>query len=78
MTFIERVIDDLKQSESRGRLTSLDGVTGMSGDKLIGFLQRCALSAGRDSDAAYVEVGVYQGLTLASVAAAAPSMSCFA
>jgi len=77
MAFIEGVIADLKQSESRGRLTNLDGVTGMSGDKLIGFLQRCALSASQDPDTAYVEVGVYQGLTLTSVSASAPSMSCF-
>ena len=77
MNTVEQVIDDLKESEANGRLLNLDGVTGLSGDKLIGFLQRSALSASRQEDTAYLEVGVFQGLTLSSVASSAPQLSCF-
>lgn len=77
MSFLEQVIDDLKESEANGRLMKLNGVTGLSGDKLIGFLQRSALSASRQEDNAYLEVGVFQGLTLSSAASSAPKLSCF-
>lgn len=77
MTFVEQVIDDLEESEANGRLVNLHGVTGLSGDRLIGFLQRSALSASREEENGYLEVGVYQGLTLTSVASSAPQLSCF-
>lgn len=77
MRFVEQVINDLEESEANGRLLNLDGVTGLSGDKLIGFLQRSALSASREEENGYLEVGVFQGLTLSSVASSAPQMSCF-
>lgn len=77
MRFIEQVIDDLKESEANGRLLKLNGVTGLSGDKLVGFLQRSALTASRQENTAYLEVGVFQGLTLSSVASSAQQLSCF-
>lgn len=74
MSYINDVIAAISASESSGRLKTLEGVGGLSGDKLVGALQRCAAL---DPSSAYVEVGVFQGLTLASVAAAAPAKSCF-
>jgi hypothetical protein len=53
-----------------------DGLVGLSGEKLVTSL--CALS-GRltPADTCYLEVGVFQGLTLLSVAAANPLLPCY-
>jgi hypothetical protein len=76
MNYIKEIASAIEQSESHGRTTHLEGVTGLSGDKLIGLLQRLAKNRATD-DECYLELGVFQGLTLTSVAAAAPTMSCF-
>lgn len=73
MSYLDKVVEAIEAAESSGRVSTLDGVTGLSGDKLIGALQRCAAI---DPASAYVEVGVFQGLTLTSVAAAAPATTC--
>ncbi|MBA3540230.1 MAG: class I SAM-dependent methyltransferase, partial [Deltaproteobacteria bacterium] len=46
-----------------------------SGDKLLGALQR--LAALLPETSSYVEVGVFDGLTLLSVAGACPALACF-
>jgi predicted O-methyltransferase YrrM len=64
---VERLI---VEAEREGLLEEPRGLTGLSGDKLVGLLQRlhryqCERGAG-----AYLEVGVFQGLSLVSVAVA--------
>lgn len=56
----------------------MDGgaLTGYSGEKLIGALQRLSRLHDSDPTACYLEIGVFQGLTLLSVASSAPSMPC--
>lgn len=76
MNYIEEIALAIKQSEKHGREMHLEGVTGLSGDKLIGFLQRLVKNRATD-EKCYLELGVFQGLTLTSVAAAAPTMTCF-
>ncbi len=52
-------------------------LTGLSGEKLTGSLQRLTSLFSEDAGACYLEVGVFQGLTLHSVAAANPEVQCF-
>ncbi len=54
----------------------LDEVTGFSGKKLVGTLQR--LSKGLNvQNECYLEIGVFQGMTLLSVAKANENLACF-
>lgn len=76
-TFLSDMKDAIADAERDGRLLTLEGVTGLSGDKLVGLLQRSARLAATRATACYLEIGVFQGLTLTSVAAAAPSLPCF-
>jgi hypothetical protein len=76
MNYIKEIASAIEQSESLGRVMHLDGVTGLSGDKLIGLLQRCAKISSTDN-VCYLELGVFQGLTLSSVAAVASALPCF-
>lgn len=77
MDFIRKVIEAISDSEENGRDKTLPGVTGLSGDKLIGLLQRCTKNISSNYDGVYLEIGVYQGLTLSSVAASSPGVKCF-
>lgn len=52
------------------------GLSGISGLKTVGLLQRLARAA-EGGDGCYVEIGVFQGLTLVSSAMAAPELPCF-
>jgi hypothetical protein len=54
-----------------------EGLSGISGLKTVGLLQRLAQRFETDPTAAYLEIGVFQGLTLVSSALAAPGMPCF-
>ncbi|MDA0991010.1 MAG: class I SAM-dependent methyltransferase [Verrucomicrobia bacterium] len=74
--FLARILDALKETETSGLLGD-HGLTGISGDKTVGALQRMARLFPVDTDACYLEIGVYQGLTLVSTALAAPEMACF-
>jgi hypothetical protein len=56
------------EAENRGKLESPVGVEGLSGDKLIGVLQRLARHQEAVAGGCYCEIGVFQGLTLLSVA----------
>ncbi|MFC3714911.1 class I SAM-dependent methyltransferase [Luteimonas soli] len=76
--FIQQAAKAIREAELGGPLTTIDDgvLTGYSGEKLIGALQRlCRLHDG-DPTACYLEIGVFQGLTLLSVAHSMPSMPC--
>ncbi len=64
---IRSVVAALEEAESGGILTETPILEGFSGEKLIGLLQRLASDCKNERDC-YLEVGVYQGLTLLSVA----------
>jgi hypothetical protein len=68
----------VRESELQGRKLTVEGLSGFSGDMLIGLLQRVsssrAASAGRCT---YLEIGVFRGLTLLSVAASDPAIQCY-
>ena len=79
LEFLRQVMAVLRQTEADGLLSDRrgDGLSGLSGDKTVGALQRLARLFAADAEACYLEVGVYQGLTLVSVALEAPGMACF-
>ncbi|GAB6052589.1 class I SAM-dependent methyltransferase [Magnetospira thiophila] len=54
-----------------------DGLSGLSGLKSVGLLQRLARRFEDDPTACYLEIGVFQGLTLVSSALAAPGFPCY-
>lgn len=69
----------IEDADAHGSLSNAEVqsvLTGLSGSKLVGALQRLALLFAEQSDACYAEIGVFQGLTLLSVATAAAPMSC--
>jgi len=76
---IQRVLDIIKETERDGLLVDRrgDGLSGISGLKTVGVLQRLAKLFADEADACYLEIGVYQGLTLVSTALEAPDMACF-
>lgn len=74
---MQKIINAVLEAEKYGRLLHLEDVSGLSGDKLIGLLQRCARSASEDAEGVYLEVGVYKGLSLCSVAASSPNLMCY-
>ncbi|WP_164929375.1 class I SAM-dependent methyltransferase [Gloeobacter violaceus] len=76
---IEQIALAIRDAQSEGPLLQAgkDVLTGFSGDKLVGALQRLALLFERDSAGCYLEVGVFQGLTLLSVASACRSLQCY-
>ena len=64
---LSKIVEAIRSAESKGLLVESDGLSGFSGTKLIGALQRLARLQ-TDAQRCYVEVGVFQGLTLLSVA----------
>jgi hypothetical protein len=52
-------------------------LSGFSGEKLVGCLQRFTRMAGSLGETCYVEIGVFQGLTLLSTALANPDVPCY-
>jgi hypothetical protein len=78
LDFPKQVIRALKETEEKGLLTDCrtEGLSGISGLKTVGAIERlCELFAGND-EACYLEIGVFQGLTLVSAALAAPDLQC--
>lgn len=67
MTNIESLISAIQDAESKGPLYKNELLTGFSGESLYGTLQRLARHL-VDTDQCYLEVGVFQGMTLLSVA----------
>jgi len=76
---IERVLEIIKETERDGLMTDRreDGLMGISGMKTVGVLQRLARLFADDTGACYVEIGVFQGLTLVSAGLEAPGLPCF-
>ncbi|MEH1983305.1 MAG: class I SAM-dependent methyltransferase [Nostoc sp.] len=76
---LNQIIEAIKEAESTGLISTSnnDVLTGLSGNKLVGSLQRIAALFSENKDTCYLEVGVFQGLTLLSVANACPSVTCY-
>lgn len=71
-----RILDCLKSAETGPPIPGNDLLTGFSGAKLIAMLQNLA-SRFCDEENGYLEIGVYQGLSLLSVAMACPGTRAF-
>jgi len=69
----------LEAAERRELLARLDDtdLSGYSGAKIVSALQHFCAQYASDKRACYLEVGVFQGLTLLSSAAAVPSFPCY-
>jgi predicted O-methyltransferase YrrM len=65
---METIAALIGDAERDGPLETLKGVEGLSGGAIIGTLQRLARSAGDAGDGDYMEVGVFRGYSLLSVA----------
>lgn len=69
----------IRETEDSGLLVDRkgEGLSGLSGDKTVGLLQRLARKFKDDPTACYLETGVFQGLTLVSSALEGAPMPCF-
>ena len=78
-THIDAVVAAIHETDDKPLLVDrrADGLSGISGLKTVGLLQRLARMFEGDATAAYLEIGVFQGLTLVSTALAAPKLPCF-
>lgn len=76
---LDKIISVIQEAELQGLLIKdKDNVlSGFSGKKLVGMLQRLSSLFVDDPEACYLEVGVFQGLTLLSVAMSSKSISCY-
>lgn len=72
---IKNYIQALEAAEESGSIAEFEFLSGFGGAKLLGALQRLTQSAPKDT--VYCEIGVFQGLSLVSVAAANPDRLCF-
>lgn len=75
---IEKCLEILRNSDGEGLTWKGGGdvLTGLSGEKLVGLLQR--LTGTLDSSKeCYLEVGVFQGLTLLETAGANSGVDCY-
>ncbi len=76
---IKNITKAIEESENLGlhNDTAKDILDGFSGEKLVGLMQRLPGLFAHDENACYLEVGVFQGLTLLSIAAANPNFKCY-
>ncbi len=76
---LNEIIDTIKKAESNGLLTKtkVKFLLGLSGNKLIGTLQQLAALLPVEKNLCYIEIDVFQGLTLLSVASACPNLPCY-
>lgn len=70
------ILDCIKRAEAGPAMPGNNVLTGFSGAKLIALLGNLA-SRFCNKDDAYLEIGVYQGLSLLSVALACPEIKAF-
>jgi predicted O-methyltransferase YrrM len=77
--YIESVLGAISETESGGLLSDRheQGLDGISGSKTVGLLQRLVRGIAGDASSCYLEVGVFQGLTLISAALETPDVACF-
>ena len=76
---IEKIRHTIEQADQPGlgHPSTRHLLTGYSGKRIIGTLQGLAALFAGITDACYLEVGVFQGLTLLSVASASPTLPCY-
>ena len=76
---MQSYIKAIEEAEANGMLdaSAYQEIRGYSGEMLLGALQRLTGLAADSENLCYLEVGVFRGLTLLSVAKANPSVSCF-
>lgn len=77
--FLARVLDCIHAADQEGLATTKgqDVLGGLSGLKTVGTMQRLIGLFADDPSACYLEIGVFQGLSLLSMAAAHPDFPCF-
>jgi len=74
---IRNILSAIREAERQGLTVEAGGtLTGYSGTQLTALLQRLT-RAFRDEDTCYLEVGVFQGLTLLSVSLANSNTPCY-
>lgn len=64
----EDLYNIINNAKENGVLMQIKDLTGLSGSKLIGVLQRLSAYQERNDGGSYLEIGTFQGLTLLSVA----------
>ena len=76
---INKVIEAIKEAELHGLSIEKKSnvLSGFSGNKLVGSLQKIAALYEEDQEVCYLEVGVFQGLTLLSVASSCSKIHCY-
>ena len=74
--FIYKIQKVLEDSKTSGKSLNL-AIDGLSGDGLVGFLQRAVDLHSKNKDEIYLEIGVFKGYTLTSVSACNPTVACF-
>ncbi len=75
--YFEEIKKLISETEKNGILLPVKGLSGYSGKKIIGVLQRFAQFKEIDEGSGYLEIGVFQGLTLLSVARALKNAPAF-
>jgi predicted O-methyltransferase YrrM len=73
--YILDIIRDTEESKLSNNLHA--GLGGISGLKTVSLLQRLAQNLAEETNTCYLEIGVFQGLTLVSTALEAPKLACF-
>lgn len=76
---IDKLLDAIREADGKGVLpcSEQDVLSGYSGERVIGALQRMTALYAHEPGLCYLEVGVFQGLTLLSVADANRGLPCF-
>jgi hypothetical protein len=77
--YFEKILAAIQETEADGLLSDhrAEGLSGLAGLKTVGVLQRLAKLMSADESACYLEIGVFQGLTLVSTALDAPNLPCY-
>lgn len=78
-TLIDSYKEAIQAANENGLLVGDDEniLSGFSGEKLVGAIQRLIRSRNEPDNACYLEVGVFQGLTLLSASLANPKIACY-
>ena len=76
---LEDILAAVRAADAEGPLpeSQAESLSGLSGRKTVGLLQRLVRLFEHDPTACYVEIGVFQGLTLVTAGLAAPDLPCF-
>lgn len=76
---VKQIQSAITKSESCGfiKVPNPQILTGLSGEKILASLQRLVTLFSQEQDVCYLEVGVFQGLTLLSTALSCPEIKCY-